>query len=432
MWGTDKLWSICQNYNLLQSFPLIPELPEDEDIIILRDEDKKEVGYRETKQTRQMREDLENYNNFIDKHKITIKLKTLIIVDNRFLVNDILRNIWNSKVWIKSVKFNKNHNKYNYSKPIPNFNKHKIPFNINPSTIINKLQDRIPIQKSNNPSFYFPFPYLSSPITHTKRRITLLRTLLRRFWSDAHLFQKDLEKRNDEISLIPWDTRKDVLKEEFRLQDIGVDELLFVLDNEHLRRIFNRKSWKCGGRAYGSFHQSMLRKYMRKDILIDGQPTVEIDFSAYHIRMLYHREGIDYQDDPYSVCEGPEMRKIYKAVGLISINAKKNEACGAIRDELKKRKLVAPQRDEPFKTLVRKFRDTHKPIKQYLFSSIGLMLQNIDSHIMNAILMRLMEKGILGLSVYDSVIVAEQHEAFTKEVMTEEYKNIMKGFNPRF
>jgi hypothetical protein len=36
------------------------------------------------------------------------------------------------------------------------------------------------------------------------------------------------------------------------------------------------------------------------------------------------------------------------------------------------------------------------------------------------------------LSVFDSVIVPEQHEAFTKEVMTEEYKNIMKNFNPRF
>ena len=148
--------------------------------------------------------------------------------------------------------------------------------------------------------------------------------------------------------------------------------------------------------------------------------------------MSYHREGIDYTDDPYLVCEGLEMREIYKSVGLISINAKKNEACGAIRDELKNRKLVAPQRHEPFKTLVRKFRDTHKHIEQYLFSGIGLTLQNIDSYIMNAILMRLMDKGILGLSVYDSVIVAEQHEAFTKEVMIEEYKKIMNGFNPKF
>ncbi|MDL1984631.1 MAG: hypothetical protein LWX54_10675 [Deltaproteobacteria bacterium] len=421
MWGTDKLWSLCQEYRLLQAFPLVPELPEDEEIIILRDEDGKEIGYRETKQTRQMREDLKNYNNFIDKHRITVRLDGVTVVDNRFLVEKLYGNIKNGKIWIESVKFNNNHYQYNYTTPIPSFNRHKKPFHINPFCIIHKLIDRIPAYKTAP----------SSPITHTKRRITLLRTLLRRFWSDAHLFQKDIERRSYEISRIPWKMRQDVLGEEFRLQDIGIDELFFVLDYEHLRRIFNLKSWEQGGRAYGSFHQHMLRKYMRKDILIDGQPTTEIDFSAYHIRMLYHRKDIDYTDDPYSVCEGPEMRTIYKAVGLIAINAKKSEACGAIHEELKDRKIPVPRRDEPFKTLVRKFKEAHRAIEQYLFSGIGLTLQNIDSHIMNAILMRLMDKGILGLSVYDSVIVAEQHEAFTKEVMTKEYKKIM-GFKPRF
>jgi DNA-binding ferritin-like protein (Dps family) len=220
------------------------------------------------------------------------------------------------------------------------------------------------------------------------------------------------------------------LSVEHVLESLGFEMIIFRLNCEYLHRVFNRKSFQYGGRAYGALHQN-LPKHMRPFIHINGEKTVEIDYSAYHIRMLYNKKDIDYTDDPYSVCEGPEMRAIYKAVGLISINAKKNEACGAIRDELKKRKLVAPQRNERFKTLVRKFRDTHKPIEQYLFSGIGLTLQNIDGHIMNAILIRLMDKGILGLSVYDSVIVAEKHEAFTKEVMAEEYKNIM-GFNPRF
>ena len=148
--------------------------------------------------------------------------------------------------------------------------------------------------------------------------------------------------------------------------------------------------------------------------------------------MLYNQEGIDYQDDPYSVCEGQEMRAIYKAVGLIAINAEnERKAYGAIRNELQDRGIPLPSIKKPLVALVNTFRDAHKPIEQYLFSGIGLTLQNIDGHIMNAILMRLMNKGILGLSVFDSVIVAEEHEALTKEVMTEEYKKIM-GFNPKF
>jgi hypothetical protein len=61
----------------------------------------------------------------------------------------------------------------------------------------------------------------------------------------------------------------------------------------------------------------ILPKHMRPFIHINGEKTIEIDYSAFHILMLYNQEGIDYQDDPYSVCEGQEMRAIYKAVGLI-------------------------------------------------------------------------------------------------------------------
>ena len=423
MWGTDKLWTLCQEHRMFQPFPIIPELLEDEEIIILRNENKQDIGYRETNQTRQMREDLERYNDLVDKHKITVRLNSSTVMTNRYLVENLYGSIRNGKVWIKSVKFNNNHYKYNFTIPIPFFKKHKKLFHINPSSIINKLIDIIQtIKQSSKPS----------SITNTKQRITLLRVLLRRLWSDAHLFQKDLEKRSYEISRIPWETRQDVLAEEFRLRDIGVDELEFVLDYEYLRRIFNRKSWEYGGRAYGAFHQDMLRKYMRKDILIDGQPTTEIDFSAYHILMLYHQEDIDYPNDPYTVCEGSEKRQIYKAVGLVAINAESNEsAYGAIREELRDRGIPAPRRDEPYKTLVRKFREAHRDIEHHLFSDIGVTLQNIDSKIMNAILVRLIDHGILGLSVHDSVIVPEQYEAFTKEVMTEEYQKVM-GFKPRF
>jgi hypothetical protein len=49
---------------------------------------------------------------------------------------------------------------------------------------------------------------------------------------------------------------------------------------------------------------------------------------------------------------------------------------------------------------------------------------------MNAILMGLMNKGILGLSLFDSVIVAEQHEDVLREMMISEYEKVM-GFKPR-
>jgi len=50
---------------------------------------------------------------------------------------------------------------------------------------------------------------------------------------------------------------------------------------------------------------------------------------------------------------------------------------------------------------------------------------------MNNILMRLIDKGILGLSVFDSVIVAEQYADILREIMVAEYEKVMK-FKPMF
>jgi len=199
---------------------------------------------------------------------------------------------------------------------------------------------------------------------------------------------------------------------------------------ETLHRIYNRSSFSCNGRAYGALHQN-LPKHMRPFIQIDDKPTVELDFSAYHILMLYHHEGIDYPDDPYVKPGGPEMRDVFKAVGLVAINAgSPKSAYRAIREELDDRGIPLLQIERPLVSLVEMFRAAHKPIERHLFSDAGIWLQNLDSHIMNGILMRLMEKGILGLPVHDSVIVQREHEEVLREIMMREYEVVM-GFRSR-
>jgi hypothetical protein len=239
-----------------------------------------------------------------------------------------------------------------------------------------------------------------------------------------------LKRRNLEIA-----TREDeeaarkVLAGAFRLMDIGIDGLSFSLNAESLHRVYSRGSFDYNGRAYGAIHQN-LPKHMRRYIRIDQRPTAELDFSAYHIRMLYHREGIDYQDDPYVVPAGPEMRDTFKAVGLIAINAASPEkAYGAIRDELAKRGIPLPQRKKPLVWLVETFRAAHPAIEKHLFSDAGIWLQNLDGNIMNAIVMRLMERGVLGLPVHDSVVVQREHEDVLQEIMMREYEAVMR-FRP--
>lgn len=93
--------------------------------------------------------------------------------------------------------------------------------------------------------------------------------------------------------------------------------------NCFLHRVFNLKKLDLGGRFYGSDHQSLL-KAERKQLLIDGQPTVEPDFKSLHPCMLYAWEGIQFdplKDDPYIVEGFP--RDMVKLAMLVLVNAKR-------------------------------------------------------------------------------------------------------------
>jgi hypothetical protein len=224
--------------------------------------------------------------------------------------------------------------------------------------------------------------------------------------------------------------RKSFLEERHRLNDLGVEFLMFRLVKESLHRVFNRGSFDCNGRAYGALHQK-LPKELRPFIHINGRPTLEIDFSAYHLLMLYHLQGIDYPEDPYTVCGGLEMRKAFKIASLIGINAPNmRKAYRAIRAKFEEENIPMPMVKRPLKYLIETFKATHQPIAHSICSDAGIELQNIDSHIMNSILIRLMGMGILGLSVYDSVIVVEEFAEMARGIMVEEYQAVF-GFKPR-
>ena len=401
MWGTYKLWHNFTTFGLYT--PTFFNKPHPEELIVLKDkkEDKTKIGYRETKQTQQWREDLIKYNKYLEQHKIYVKLNREMIVNNRFLLQDLFSKIIKSKITIQTVILNNNINKYNRYPLLELYNNKYTTNNIQP-TMTNTFS-------SNS--------FLDKGLQHICGKSFLEFWFLPQLGSE---FGKCKSKKE----------RDTFLSVKYVLEDLGFERIIFRLNCEYLHRVFNRKSFKKGGRAYGALHQN-LPKHMRPFIHINGEKTVEIDYSAYHIRMLYNKEDIDYTDDPYSVCEGPEMRAIYKAVGLIAINAKKNEACGAIRDELENRGLPLPACKKPLVSLVKTFKDAHRDIEQYLFSDIGVTLQNLESHIMNNILMSLMDKGILGLSVFDSVIVAEQYADILLEIMVAEYEKVMK-FKPMF
>ncbi|MBZ0183319.1 MAG: hypothetical protein K8F60_12755 [Melioribacteraceae bacterium] len=209
-----------------------------------------------------------------------------------------------------------------------------------------------------------------------------------------------------------------------------------------LTRKFNSTELTLGGRFYGAQYQN-ISKDLRPNLLLDGEETVELDYSGFHIRMLYHLDGIDFQDDPYSFVQGNDLlRKIYKIAALVIINADSfSNAIGGLKYELirKSEKIFGQaitsneQYNEVIKSLGLKdtaeilntMRDKHEPIKDNFFRGKGIILQNLDSKIAEKVLMHFAKKDIPCLCIHDSFIVPKKHKDELESVMKESYFNLM-------
>lgn len=220
-----------------------------------------------------------------------------------------------------------------------------------------------------------------------------------------------------------------LMKQARPLKDFGIKHLEFEINKKFLHRVFNEGSrdFDKGGRFFGAFYHQ-LHQEVRDCICINGNQTVEIDFSGMHVRMLYHRRGLEYTRDPYDIGRKDERTK-YKFVSLISINADRQEASGAIYSKLKRDGIRYWKGKGSIKKMMDAFKDYHDPIRDDLFKAKGVGLQNQDSQIMERILMRLHDKGICGLPVHDSVIVEKEHSEYLYKIMVEEYKKVM-GYEP--
>jgi hypothetical protein len=414
MWGTRKLWNRFRRFGIEDHAAVLP--PEREEVIILRDGDR-EIAYRDTPAIREQREQLRAHNDFVKCYSITVDLPSTCEVSNEFLAGWLLNNLLTNRASLLQCSLRP---------PTLFTNSHTIP--VLPPHHYSTSLPYTPIQST---TLLLSYHHLLSSITDTDSRKATLGLNLHEVGISTLTFLDYLKSLMLNIaSQEDAFTASRMLNQSFLLKDIGVDRLVFRLNNETLHRVYSRGSFSCNGRAYGALHQN-LPKHMRPFIRINDMPTLELDFSAYHILMLYHHEGIDFAEDPYVASGGPEMRNIFKAVGLVAINAASpKSAYGAIRRELERRGIPLPQIKRPLVSLVEMFRAAHEPIAKHLFSDAGIWLQNLDSHIMNGILMRLMERDILGLPVHDSVIVQREHEEVLREIMMREYEAVM-GFRPR-
>ncbi|SIN91663.1 hypothetical protein SAMN02745161_1170 [Halodesulfovibrio marinisediminis DSM 17456] len=192
-------------------------------------------------------------------------------------------------------------------------------------------------------------------------------------------------------------------------------------------RIFN-ESFVGGGRFYAPWW-AQLDSEDRAKIKINGDPVVELDFSAYHPSLLYLRElGTLPEGDVYALpllgemmpeVSSSELRKVIKKAFLVLLNADtRTQAKQALRDVGRTYEEFEVLRTVDLDMLFDSIAERHPAIWKYFGAGMGKRLQNWDSKVADRVMEIMMLKhGVPCLPVHDSFIVPEQHEETLFEAM---------------
>jgi hypothetical protein len=180
-----------------------------------------------------------------------------------------------------------------------------------------------------------------------------------------------------------------------------------------LHRVFNRSDFSLGGRFYGGHWQNI---GAREHIKINGEATVELDYSGMHIRMLYAEAGLPMPADPYAIDGWP--REQVKRALLIAINAPSHrKAVLALTDWLRSDDSIS-DRYKTADRLIRAVKAAHPRIAHAIASDAGIRLMRRDSEIAAQVMREVMQAtGLVPLPIHDSFIVPVGHRTKLEDAM---------------
>jgi hypothetical protein len=183
-------------------------------------------------------------------------------------------------------------------------------------------------------------------------------------------------------------------------------------------------------------------------MLIDGENIAEIDYSGYHLRMLYHKSKVDFKGDVYQPKRLlPELykkkysdesreagRKYIKKLTNIILNAETYpQAVKAGQKELFDNKIfrhvISDICQTSPKELINQIKKTHKPVAEYFHTGIGLKLQRTDLDLMLKILFKFNKLGKPALSLHDAILCKKSDAPLAEQFMRKIYFNLF-GYKP--
>lgn len=208
-----------------------------------------------------------------------------------------------------------------------------------------------------------------------------------------------------------------------------------------LKKVYNNSSFEQGGRSFViGDGAKIMERGIRPKIRIDGEPTVEIDFKSLHPRIAATLDGIelDVDFDPYAITlpnyEDRTCRYFGKFASLILLNSGISVDPKGVASWWESRRNLAnmmfvegvvPKLVEEGKcpkfidytAIIEAIVERNDYIRLWFHEPKGLLLQNIDSKIMDLVIGHFNSIGEVIIPVHDSIIVKERFKDEGIEVM---------------
>ena len=185
-----------------------------------------------------------------------------------------------------------------------------------------------------------------------------------------------------------------------------------------------------GGRVYTAFQGLPSRSYeVRQNMLLDGEPIIEIDFSANHIRLcLAVMAGLDAGDDPYSAIAELAGQNItrdqVKKFITVAMGASSREKVFGAALKAKLNPKLIPHIESATLEL---FPDVT------LYTGFGVQAQSLEGQILIKAMLAGVEADLPMLPLHDAVVVRQRDAEVAEKAMFDAWCEVVgrSGVEPR-
>jgi len=206
--------------------------------------------------------------------------------------------------------------------------------------------------------------------------------------------------------------------------------------NRTYAKHYLNRSYKSGGKYYGPYWQN-LSKELRKEIKINGQQTVELDFNAMHLHLLYckvNKKLSDYIPEGKDAYELPNRnRKIVKTsfICCINNNCNKDNVNKVVGPEVAKKYPELFVKNTSYRDILDELGSHHPEVRQFFYAQIGNEVSYMESKVSDYIIGKLTRKNILVLNIHDSFIVSINYKDILLNTMIDAFKYLKYSSIPR-